>query len=364
MKVLHVYKEFHPDASGVARHIDGFLRSAARLGVKATILAPSIAPQAADAPYAVRRGGLRALAAAVAAADVVHVHGARVPIAAAAAAVARGFGRPVAYTPHCYYDDRRRAAKWLWDQGPERALLAGAGAVFLLDTAWRDYLAGRGLPIGRCRIVPNCILAAAVAMRRPDLAPARLAGCPSLISIGRLDPVKRLDDAIAALSLPGLETAVLHLVGRGNDQPRLEHLAIAAGVAGRVIFHGWLDDEEATALLLGADLALLPSEREGMPTAMLEALLLGVPILASDIPGNRAVADPTGWTALHPLADVAALAEGIRSHAGRAVPPDVRAAVAGRFSWEARAPDIVGAYAEMIAQARPIAKLVRRNLRP
>lgn len=352
MKVLHVYKEFHPEASGVARHIDGFLRSAASRGVEGTVLAPSVAPPAVDAPYRVRCGGLGALAEAISAADVVHVHGARVPFAAAAAALARGLGRPVAYTPHCYYDDRRRATKWLWDQGPERALLAGAGAIFLLDETWRDYLDRRGLPTGRCRIVPNCILAAAVRARQPETAPPRVAGHPALISIGRLDPVKRLEDAIAALARPGLETAMLHLVGRGDDRPRLELLASAAGVAGRLVFHGWLDDRDATALLLGADLALLPSEREGLPTAMLEALLLGVPMLASDIPGNRAVAQPTGWDALYPTGDIAALADGIRRHGGRAVPQEVRAAVAARFSWEARASDIVEVYAEMIARTR------------
>lgn len=345
MKVLHVYKEFRPQTSGVARHIDGLLRAAAPLGVAGAVLAP-LAAVAEDGTYAVRTGGIAALPAAVAAVDVVHVHGARTPIAAAAAAVARALRRPVAYTPHCYYDDRRRGAKWLWDHGPERALLASSAAVFLLHQAWRDYLAGRGLPVARSRILPNCVLAAAVLARRPRQPPPRLSGVPALISIGRLDPVKRLDEAIAVLGQPGLDAAHLHIVGQGADRPRLE--ARAAGLPGRVHFHGWQDDAAATALLLGADLALLPSEREGMPTVLLEALLLGVPVVASDIAGNRAIAGPVEWPGLYPLGDLAALAAAICRHAGGGVPAAVREAVAAGFAWESRAADVVGAYEEML----------------
>ena len=350
MRVLHVYKEFHPQASGVARHLDGLMRASAGLGVEPAVLAPDVGLWDEHAPYRVLVGGAGALRAAIGDADIVHVHGARTPLAAAAALAAAPRGRPVVYTPHCYYDDggpMKRAAKSLWDATVERALLRGAGATILLDESWQAYLAGRRLRARRVAVVPNCVLAQAVRARRPAETP-RMAGDPALVSIGRLDPVKRLDDAIAALTHSGLEGAVLHLVGTGPDRARLEEAARALGVEGRVVFHGWQPDGKAAEILLGADLFVLPSGREGLPTTMLEALLLGMPVLASDIPANAAIAAAVGWTALHRVGDVAALAEGVRAAARGPVPEEVIRAVEGRFSWEARAADIVHCYKSLM----------------
>jgi glycosyltransferase involved in cell wall biosynthesis len=193
------------------------------------------------------------------------------------------------------------------------------------------------------QILPNCVLLAELQARRPDTA-ERLEGAPSLLSVSRLDPVKALDDAIAAIARPELSGAVLHLVGRGPDLPRLQAAAERAGVAGRVRFHGWKSDAEAAAMLAGADLFVLPSHREGMPTALLEALLSGVPAVCSDIAGCRAIAGPAGWHALYTPGDVAGLAAAAVTWAGRPVPDTVRARLAELFTWERRAGELATLY--------------------
>lgn len=350
MKVLHVYREFMPQQSGVARHIDGLARALRAHGVESAVFAPVASPAAAGEggpPWV--GGSLARLTTAAAAADVIHLHGARTPMALWGALAARLADRPTVYTPHCYYDHggpALRIAKRLWDQTAERFLTGGAATVILLDDWWTADLARRGLKPARTVVVPNCVLAADVRARAAALPPIRLEGEPALATVGRLDPVKRIDDAIRALAQPGMERAALHVAGTGGDRARLEQAAAETGVADRVRFYGWLPDAEAARLVAGADVFALPSEREGLPTAMLEALLLGTPAVASAIDGNRAIADAVGWNGLFPLGDPAALAAAALAWRGRRVPADVTAMVENRFSWESRSAEIAALYCD------------------
>lgn len=340
--VLHVSPEFEPSSSGVARHIQG-LASAAEAcpDIRLSILAPRL--DDVPGPYRLIEGGYRALWKAVGTADVVHVHGARMPFAAAAALVAWLRGRPMAYTPHCYYDGgtpSRRLLKRLWDLSVERALATRAAAMVLLHDGWIADLAKRGIRPRHPLVIPNCVDA-----RRSSLGePVALEGRPAILSIGRLDPVKRLDDVIAALGRPGLADAVLHVVGRGPDLARLQARARALGVADRVRFLGWQDDRQAARLMAGCDLMVLASEREGLPTVLIEALLTGTPVACSDIPGCRAVADPVGWDALFALGDLDALARCLRETADRPVPHEVRERARRLFTWQSRVTELLTLY--------------------
>lgn len=341
MRILHVHREFEPASSGVARHIDGLARACARAGHAVMVYAPRIKADGTSCPSC-RTG----LFARIRAADIVHVHAARSILALGATILARLCDRPVVYTPHCYYDQGgvlKRLAKGLWDRTAERLIYALARSVILLDEAWRVDVGGRGLGGDHIRIVPNCIDHEAIMARRPPMV-TRIAGAPSLIHIGRLAAVKRLEDAIRALAEPGLEAAVLHLVGKGPEEIGLRALVEEIGVAQRVIFHGWLDDAATVTLLVGSDLSLLPSATEGLPTALLEALLLGVPVVASDIAGNRAILDPVGLNATHRVGDPADLARAVREWQALGLPEEVPHKVVALFSWASRAGDILALY--------------------
>ncbi|MFD2264724.1 glycosyltransferase family 4 protein [Lacibacterium aquatile] len=344
MKVLHVYKEFHPDRSGVARHIDGLARHSRSLGIDAAVYAQK--GHARHPELDITIGDWRGLISAVRRADVLHLHGARTPITAFAGLLAQLLGRPFLYTPHCYYDSvspLRRMAKRIWDRIIERRLLIGARATILLDEVWLEYLATRHLPVAHPVIVPNCVLAEDVLARRPAEASGKLTGSLALLSIGRLVPVKRLGDIIAALALPGLEGTIFHIIGEGETRRELEQQAIDLGVGDRVVFHGGCDDLVAARMTLGADVFVLPSEREGGPTAVIEALMFGCPVIASDIPGTRAILAKLATGSLVPLGDISAWAAALT-----ALPLPVTEAVHSRllalYSWEARAADIVALY--------------------
>lgn len=354
MRILHVYKDFAPlrGGGGVARHIHGLAVLAAQAGCVVRVVAPA-AEDPGKPDYTAVAIAASGLWPQIGWADVVHVHGARTPIAALAALLARCRGKRVVYTPHCYYDDAhglgKRLGKRLWDALVERPLLRRADRVVLLSDYWRDYLQARRMPATHALLLPNAVLAMELAA--VPVTAAALDGAPALLSVGLLDAVKRLHDAIALLAVPGMEQAVLHLVGRGPDRPRLEAFAQGQGVDSRVRFHGFVCDAEVASMAARADAFVLPSAVEGMPTVLIEMLLLGCPVLASDIPGNRAILQPLGLQdALYPLGDVAALAMRVQSLGRRRVAPQVMTAVHARFTWEGIRPQVLGLYDSLIAK--------------
>lgn len=107
----------------------------------------------------------------------------------------------------------------------------------------------------------------------------RLAGGPVVGSIGRLDEQKGYDLLIEAL--PSLPDVTAVLVGDGPAREQLEAHATERGVSDRLIITGWQAD--ARRYLGGFDVFALPSRYEGFPLSMVEAMLAGVPVVASDV---------------------------------------------------------------------------------
>lgn len=102
--------------------------------------------------------------------------------------------------------------------------------------------------------------------------------------IGELHPNKNWSVAITTLaSLP----THLHLaiIGGGEEYESLKEQSQKLGVADRVHLLGYVPD--ADCYLKAFDLFMLPSKKEGLPYVLLEAGLAGLPVIASDLPGNR-----------------------------------------------------------------------------
>jgi glycosyltransferase involved in cell wall biosynthesis len=143
--------------------------------------------------------------------------------------------------------------------------------------------------------------------RRPDWRVA-----PRAAFVGRLAPEKGLDTLIDAwpavrAAHPG---ARLILIGEGPERPALEARARALGLTlgpGQAVeLPGAAAD--VTAALRDADLFVLPSREEGMSIALLEAMALGIPLVASSIPGNRRIVADFKHGRLAPPDDPQALA--------------------------------------------------------
>ena len=132
-----------------------------------------------------------------------------------------------------------------------------------------------------------------------------LIGAKILMTVARLrstDIYKGVDVTIKALpqiakTFPNVKYLV---IGRGDDQSRLAQLAADLGVAERVIFAGFVPQENLVEHYRLADAYVMPSQ-EGFGIVYLEALACGVPVLAGDADGS---ADPLqdgklGWRVPH-----------------------------------------------------------------
>jgi glycosyltransferase involved in cell wall biosynthesis len=109
-----------------------------------------------------------------------------------------------------------------------------------------------------------------------------------LLWIGRMDEEhKRVSDlAKIAARLSQMDRAfVLTVVGDGPARTSLEAAVDAAGLRDRVRFTGWMRPDEVRKQLAEADLLLLPSNREGLPVVMIEALAAGCGVVASRVSG-------------------------------------------------------------------------------
>lgn len=137
---------------------------------------------------------------------------------------------------------------------------------------------------------------------------------PILINVGRQEyqkGQKYLLQAVAALitTRPNL---TLLIVGRdGGASAELQKLAVALGISQRVHFFGHRED--IPDLLAAANLFVFPSILEGLGGALLEAMALGLPIVASDLPALREVVDVGGNALLAAPASATALASAIET---------------------------------------------------
>ncbi len=133
-----------------------------------------------------------------------------------------------------------------------------------------------------------------------------------IMTVARLwsgDRYKGVDVTLRALPaiaevIPNIKYLV---IGRGDDQPRLEALAQGLGIADRVIFAGFVPNAALPAHYRLAQAYVMPSQ-EGFGIVYLEALACGIPVLAGDQDGS---ADPLqdgrlGWRV--PYQDVNAVA--------------------------------------------------------
>ena len=134
--------------------------------------------------------------------------------------------------------------------------------------------------------------------------------------VGRLAREKNLATLIDAwpIVLDRIPGATLLLIGDGPERPALEARAAGLGVSGsHITFEGACVDP--ARLLRTSGLFVLPSREEGMSIALLEAMALGMPIVASDIPGNRRLVTDGTHGRLAPPGDTMALARAILAQA-------------------------------------------------
>lgn len=159
------------------------------------------------------------------------------------------------------------------------------------------YALGRG----SVRSIPNLVPDPGLPVRAPHDGPIRL------LAVGRLDRVKGHDVLLDALvDVPDVTLTVL---GEGSCRPALEKQVADLGLADRVLLPGW--SEDVTAELAAHDVLVLPSRTEGWPLTVVEAMLAGLPVVATPVGSvGEAVADGETGLLVRPD-DPAALASAL-----------------------------------------------------
>jgi glycosyltransferase involved in cell wall biosynthesis len=301
---------FPPDIGGPATYVPTTAAALAALGHRVTVVAMS--DRVVDDrtyPFEVvriiRRGsrGARWVATAIAllragrAADVVFAAG----LLPQAAAASTRWRRPlVARLVSDLAWDRAMAFGWTSDdletfqrrrygvrveamRQVQRWAVGRATRVIVPSRWLAEWVARLGVPPGIVRIIPNA------APPLPPVIPNRMPVRTThlIAAVGRLVPVKRVDLTIRTLAQ--VPDASLLVIGDGPQRRFLQGVALAAGLGDRVIFAGARGREEALALLAGCDALVQNSAHEGFPYAILEAMSLGVPVVATAVGGVREV---------------------------------------------------------------------------
>ncbi len=222
---------------------------------------------------------------------LVHSHGKGAGLHGRLAA--RMLGVPAVHTFHGLHFERYPRPLRATYLALERRLARWTRLVVSVSRAQeREALALDLFPRAISRVVINGVNVAglqAAALERGE-ARAALGLAPGAAVVGcaaRLDEVKRLDvllGAAAAVRRPGLVVAI---VGAGAEERRLRALASSLGLGATVRFAGEIP--WAARLFRAFDVYAAPSRKEGMPLAVLEAMALGVPVVASDIAAHREV---------------------------------------------------------------------------
>ncbi len=232
-----------------------------------------------------------------------------------------------------------------------------ADAVIAISREIARELSAAGYEHDKIHSLPNGVPVPESAwQRRPSWRSS-----PRAAFVGRLAPEKGLRTLIEAwphvrAAFPG---ARLSLIGEGPERPALEAQArsssLTLGPEQAVEMPGAVAD--VTAILRDADLFVLPSTEEGMSISLLEAMALGIPLVASSIPGNRRLVSDFKHGRLAPPDDPQALARVIIDqwenfdrafHMSRAA----RSRVAQEFSITAVAQRHLAVFATILEQRR------------
>jgi glycosyltransferase involved in cell wall biosynthesis len=310
MKVMHVHRI--RGIGGSERHLLTLLPALAERGIEPVLVGlDDPAWEAADFYGALRVPAVRIrsprdldpllllrLARALRA-DVVHTHLVHADVYGGLAARLRA-ARLVS-TKH--NDDPFRTGPFRF---VERALSRAADRVVTITEALRTFTVDRvGIPPSKVETIHYGLddLPEAWGRNPADAVPrdARV-----LLSVSRLSRQKGVDVAIRALpALPG--DTVLVVLGEGPDRPLLEGLARELGVERRVFLLGRVPD--VAAWLERATLYVHPARWEGFGLAVLEAMLAGLPVVASNVSSLPELVVDGETGRLVPPGDHAALAQ-------------------------------------------------------
>jgi glycosyltransferase involved in cell wall biosynthesis len=241
-----------------------------------------------------------------------------------------------------------------WSTRGARLVLASS------ESTRRDVLDILGVRPERVAVVPLGVdgTLQPVTDREALAAFRRARGLPErfILYLGTLEPRKNLPTLLAAYAhlagRPGFRHTLVIAGGRGWYYDAIDAVVERLGLGGRVLFPGYVPDEDLPLWYSAADLFVYPSLYEGYGLPPLEALACGTPVVTSDASSLPEVVGDAGLTV--PAEDDLALAEAMaRLLADDALRADLRArglARARTQSWQRVARETARAYHRVLGE--------------
>ncbi len=236
--------------------------------------------------------------------DVIHTHGKGAGVYGRVASLFTG--KPCLHTPHgLHVDGYRPFQRCLYRAYENLSARWVKGIVFVSEderTASRNFGLWNGLPQW---VVSNGVEDVSTEYKESLRRQTRRRLCileSQLVvtTLSRFNRQKNMDEAYA---VAGMLPEVLFLwVGEGKEALELQRRAMVDGLS-NLRFMGAVDDP--LPMLAAADVYLTTSRWEGMPFAVLEAMAMGVPVVASDVTGHRQILGDSKGGILYPLGDPA-----------------------------------------------------------
>jgi glycosyltransferase involved in cell wall biosynthesis len=259
-----------------------------------------------------------------------------------ALACARSASRPLLHVEHgsdyVQLNGRlTRLAARVYDLVLGRLLLRRADGVVAISHAAAEFverLAGREVPV----VHRGMWLDRLDGVSADEQVLAWAAGRPIAMFVGRLIDGKGVADLLRAFAAAHAVQGVMCIVGDGPRRADWEGLAERLGISERVLFLGYLPEEEAWRVIRASDVVVNPSYTEGLPTSVLEAALMSRAVLATDVGGTPEIVTAGEGALLVKPRNIDSLRAGLerlladrdlRERLGKAA----RAEAAGRFDW-------------------------------
>jgi glycosyltransferase involved in cell wall biosynthesis len=246
--------------------------------------------------------------------DVVHAHSSKAGFLGRLAARRAGIQR-VFYTPHAFAFQCGGPVGWLYREF-ERMGARFGGTIVAVSSGEKDLAVQAALRgAQRARVIPNAIEAPDVPTSEERAAARSALGiegdAPVIGTVGRLAPQKGYDDLLLGFPevLAQHRTAQLVLIGSGPLEHDLHSLAEQLCISRHVTFTGHRNDVEA--LYAAMDVYVQPSLWEGLPYALLEAMGRGLPVIATNVPGNADLVEDDKTGILVPAGTPSAIAQSI-----------------------------------------------------
>ncbi|ANP45469.1 glycosyltransferase [Candidatus Viadribacter manganicus] len=203
-----------------------------------------------------------------------------------------------------------------------RAIYPRASRVIAVsDGVAQDLRENFDVPDDRVLSIPNPTDVDSIRIQARGSMPIDVGG-PFIMSAGRLVKVKNFAMLLRGFALAGGDRKLV-IAGEGEERGALEQLAQELGIADRVLLPGFI--QNPYPLMAAADVFVLPSDSEGYPNALIEAMALGRSVIATNCdsgPSQILAGKPrqavTGVTfaengVLVPVDDESAMAEAIRA---------------------------------------------------